>query len=131
MASWLGTLVAERELEKPERPRTKAALRIGSPRKRRTGEYECRYEIRGFGRARRMKVYGVDGLQSLTLALVAARADLARMNGDVEWLEEPAYLGLPVMAGAHLPRKFVDRIEKAVGRVHASFYREARKRASR
>jgi hypothetical protein len=129
MASWLGNPVAERELENPLKPNSAALLRVGAPRQRRTGDFECRYELRGFGKARRSKVYGVDSLQALELAIVAARAELARMGTGATWMGRPAYLGLPVMAGAHLPRRFVDRIERAVERVLASFYKEAKKRA--
>ena len=128
MAGWLGTLVAERSLENREQPGRKGVLRIGVPRETRSGEFECRCEIRGFGKMRRLRAYGVDGVQALTLALAAARAHLADLE-QAEFHEEPAYLGLPVVAGAHFPKKFVERIERAVERVHASFYREAKKHA--
>jgi len=130
MTTWLGTIAAERALENRRSPATQAGLRIGVPRERRTGDFECRYEIRGFGKIRRTKVYGVDSVQALTLAVLAVRHDLARMD-DATWEGMPAYLTLPIVTGACLPKKFVDRLERAVERVHAAFYREARKRAPR
>lgn len=130
MADWLGTVVAERELTNAQRPGRPASLRIGMPRRRRTGEFECRYEIRGFGRARRRSACGEDAVQALELVFVSARAELVGMQEVARWHEMPAYLTLPIAAGSWLPPRFAARIEKAVERVMASFWEDARKRGT-
>jgi hypothetical protein len=59
----------------------------------------CEYEITGTGRpAKARRVYGVDGIQALLLALMAANAELERiardLGGVVFWLGGTG-IGLP------------------------------------
>ncbi len=136
MATWLGSVLAERRLHKGRRgARGSGLLRLGRPKRVREGEYECRYEISGFGRVRRRKAFGVDELQAMSLALVALRAELKGLGGNAKWLGQPAYLGLPVMVPAPFPEKFAKRlegsIERAMERVATSFEREMKQRYER
>ena len=63
------------------------------------GDFYCRYEIEWPGGARSRKIYGVDEVQALLLAMQTAHVDLlaARENDgrQVSWLDERK-LGLPI-----------------------------------
>jgi hypothetical protein len=136
MATWLGSVLAERTLHKGGRGAPGSGLlRLGRPKRVREDEYECRYEISGFGRVRRRKAYGVDELQAMSLALVALRAELKGLGGTATWLDQPAYLGLPVIVPAPFPEKFAKRlegsIERAMERVATSFEGEMKQRYER
>lgn len=126
MSRWLGQPIAERELERSGERRARAGFRIGRPRRAREGDYECRYELYGFGRSRRMRIFGVDEVQALQLALVAVRAELQRMDNEAIWLEEPAYRGLPLTVPTYLPAKYVKRVEAALARANSAFAKEVR-----
>lgn len=62
-------------------------------------DYACRYEIIWPDKPRSRRVYGVDGVQALLLAMQGAHLDLllARQDKgmDVQWLDGPN-LGLPI-----------------------------------
>ncbi len=130
MSRWLGEPVAERELERSEggRRRARAGFRIGKPRPAREGDYECRYELYGFGRLRRMRIFGIDEVQALLLAIEAVRVELERLGTKAIWLEEPAYRGLPVTVPMYLPPKYAKRVEAALGRANSAFAKDARAR---
>lgn len=127
MASWLGPVVAERELERASGGKRACGFRIGRPRKAREGDYECRYEIFGFGKRRRMRVFGIDEVQALDLTFTALRADLQQLEGEALWLGEPAHHGVPLSVPMYLPRKYARRVEGALERANASFAKEARR----
>lgn len=126
MSRWLGQPIAERELERAGSGRTHAGFRIGRPRPAREGHYECRYELYGFGRLRKMRIYGVDEVQALLLALEAVRGDLQRLGAEAIWLEEPAHRGLPVTVPIYLPAKYAKRVEAALAKANTAFAKEAR-----
>ncbi len=128
MPRWLGQPIAERELERSGGERARAGFRIGRPRPAREGDYECRYELYGFGRLRRMRIFGIDEVQALLLALEAVRAELQRLGAEAIWLEQPAYRGLPVTVPTYLPAKHARRVEAALARANAAFAKEARSR---
>jgi len=128
MSRWLGTPVAERKLERRGDAKRAAGFRIGKPRPAREADYECRYEVFGFGSPRRMRVFGIDEVQALSLALEAVRAELQRLGTEAIWLEGPAYRGLPMTVPTYLPRKYARRVEAALERANAAFVREARRR---
>ena len=128
MATWLGECIAERVLEGEGRS---FCLRLGAPRRTRTGEWECRYEIRGLRPALRSQAFGVDALQALSLALHAVRNELERLCPGATWLDEPAFRGLPLQAPMLLPRKYEKRIEAVIERASNAFAREMKDRYDR
>jgi hypothetical protein len=51
-------------------------VQLGRPRRRRTGEFECPYRVRGLGRAKIGRALGEDSVQALQLAFEAVRLEL-------------------------------------------------------
>jgi hypothetical protein len=129
--AWIGLVVAERELDKPGTSGRPAVIRIGLPRLRATGEFECPMEIRGLGRQRRLRAFGVDAVQALILGFVLLRRELAQIEGAATWLEQPAHEGIPLVMPVHVSDKYARRVEAAMERATLAYFKRPRKRATR
>ncbi len=128
MSTWLGEPIAERTFDRQCPDSSAAGFRIGKPRPDGQGDFECRFEIFGFGQVRRESSFGIDEVQALSLAFTAIRAELKRLGSKAIWLEQPAFLGLPVDVPTGLPAKYIRRIETLIARANAAFLKEAMSR---
>jgi hypothetical protein len=83
MPSRLGTVIAERVLERPGSKRPVHA-RLGTPRRSRKASWECPYQVSGAGDARVRLAFGEDALQTVILACTGLRLELERVHAS--WL---------------------------------------------
>ena len=89
----IGELIAERILDFKARDGRQKAIRIrlGKPKPAKEGDWVCPYEIIGFEKTTGLKVYGVDAMQALLLAIKSIIVDLQKFalneNGEFSWLE--------------------------------------------
>lgn len=92
----LGTIIATRQLtlDGPDGARP-VIVRIGRPRRQRTGEWACPFRIAGLGRQRLDHAYGEDAFQALQLALEAIRIQLETARQKVTWLGLPVAVAFP------------------------------------
>ncbi|MEJ2183555.1 MAG: hypothetical protein P8Y66_08525 [Nitrospirota bacterium] len=84
--------IAERilDLEKKDGSRTKIRVRLAKPERSEDGDWVCPYEITGFERPTGLRVFGVDAMQALLLAIKGLSVDLEiiarREEGKLSWL---------------------------------------------
>jgi hypothetical protein len=71
-------------------------VRFGKPIADPKGDWACPFQITGIGSEEILKIYGIDAVQALQLAMFSAGADLERLQKDVKisFLDD-ADLGLP------------------------------------
>jgi Domain of unknown function (DUF6968) len=79
----LGTVIAERVLERPGSKRPVRA-RLGTPRRSRRAAWECPYQVVGGIDSRVRVALGEDALQTVINACMGLRRELNRVNAD--WL---------------------------------------------
>jgi hypothetical protein len=90
----LGEAIATRVLMlEVDGPNTSEVIvSLGKPQQDGRDVY-CTYEIKGAGRAKVMRVYGVDGFQAIALAITALRAEIEALNkefdGKLQWEAGP------------------------------------------
>ena len=64
-----------------------------------SSDYQCPYQIVGFGDERIRRAFGVDAIQALQLAMKMIGADLytsaEARNGQLSWLDQIGELGFP------------------------------------
>jgi hypothetical protein len=113
-----GPIVAERRFELADRPGLQASVRIRKPaRDRRTGNYKCSVEWIRPEERELFELWGIDSMQALQLALLAA-GDL--VNGYQEALRwaggEDGYLGFPGTYPEGLPKTLLRRLERMINR---------------
>jgi hypothetical protein len=91
-----GRVIAKRRLTRLN-GKPPIVVEIGTPRQRRTGEWECPYRIRGLkpkaGTLRR--ALGEDAVQALELVLQAIRLELEQHGEKLTWTGEPGDVGFP------------------------------------
>jgi hypothetical protein len=131
MGEWIGRVAASRTLERGTKNARPVRVRVGHARRAPEGDWECRYEIVGIGKPRRMRVFGVDGLQAMPLAMVALRSDLETWGKDLRWLEWPAYRGVPEQVSTLLPEDAARRVSRVIKREMKRFGDEVRRRYRR
>src|SRR5882672_10246463 len=87
MANSLGKIIATREFS-AKRPAgtVRVLVRIGSPRRRQTGEWACPFEVTGLGRQRLKHALGIDAFQAVQLVFQAIRVELQSKKHKVTWL---------------------------------------------
>src|SRR5688572_24665846 len=89
-----GPIVAERFFEYDGRAKA-VRVRIRKPRRDpKTRDHWCSFEMSGGNGARSFKVWGVDSLQALQLAIRAAGELLREEGGGLTWCGDPD-LGFP------------------------------------
>jgi hypothetical protein len=99
-------------------------MQLGRPRRRRTGEFECPYRVRGLGRIRIGRALGEDGVQSLQLAFEAVRLELEHHAAILTWYGELGETGFPQYVPYMFGGRFRKRLEAMVNR---AIEREARR----
>ena len=99
-------------------------VQLGRPRRRRTGEFECPYRVRGLGRVKLGRALGEDGVQALQLAFEAVRLELDPHAGTLTWYGAAGETGFPQYVPYSLGSRFRKRLEAVVSR---EIEREARR----
>ncbi len=121
----LGTVIASRTLQ---RGTDDVVVRLGQPR--RSGkDWLCAFQIRGLGDDAAKRVYGVDSMQALQLAIEVIRATLLARGDDLAWLDLPDVgfgRGVPVFLG----KRRVARLNRAIDREIALWSRAATRRGT-
>ena len=92
MSTPLHEVLAERTLVPERSPGEKVIVRLGKPHPAHGGaEYQCPYQIIGFGREVSRYGAGIDAFQSIRVALFLIRAEIIRLNMDattrLQWPE--------------------------------------------
>ncbi len=95
-------------------------LTLGKPRPdpKPGGDWMCSVLIEGTAKGRRRRIYGVDAIQALQLALEYARRELDASGLDLTWLDRhaPGDIGLPFSAPDGFGLAFQQRIERHIER---------------
>jgi hypothetical protein len=99
-------------------------VQLGRPRRRRTGEFDCPYRVRGLGRGKIGRALGEDSVQALQLAFEAVRLELEPHAAILTWYGQPGETGFPQYVPYSLGGRFRMRLEAMVNR---EIEREARR----
>jgi|SRR5688572_6929616 len=99
-------------------------VQLGRPRRRRTGEFECPYFVRGLGRAKVGRALGEDSVQALQLAFEALRLEHEPHAAILTWYGELGETGFPQYVPYAFGARFRKRLEAMVNR---EIEREARR----
>jgi hypothetical protein len=99
-------------------------VQLGRPRRRRTGEFECPYRVRGLGRAKIGRALGEDSVQALHLAFEAVRLELEPHAAVLTWYGALGETGFPQYVPYTFGGRFRKRLEAMVNR---EIEREARR----
>jgi hypothetical protein len=91
-------------------------VQLGRPRGQRTGEFECRYRVRGLGRIKVGRALGEDSVQALQLAFEAVRLELEPHAATLTWYGEPGETGFPQYVPYAFGGRFRKRLEAMVSR---------------
>lgn len=130
--------IAVRQYDIDGEPDRKIVLTIGKPRRdpRPGGDWMCSVLIEGIPKERRRRIYGIDAVQALQLAMVYARGELDGSGLRLRWLDgEPGDVGLPLpVTGCHgfqFQRALEQSMEREVERMNeiAAAKRRDRERA--
>jgi hypothetical protein len=110
-----GPIIAERVFELEGRPRA-VRVRIGKPRRApKSGDHWCTFEISGLPEVMRFKVWGIDSLQALQLAMRAAGELLREEGHALTWCGEQE-LGFPRTLPSFLSAAASSRLERMIDR---------------
>ncbi len=110
-----GPIIAERVFELDGRQRA-VRVRIRKPRRDPgTGDHWCTFEVSGLTEAMDFKVWGVDSLQALQLAIRAAGELLREKGHELTWCGDQD-LGFPKMYPSFLSAAAQSRIERMIDR---------------
>ena len=115
--------IATRHLARTDTGAT-VTVQLGRPRRRRTGEFESPYRVRGLGRVKISQALGEDSVQALQLAFEAVRLELERHAAILTWYGEHGETGFPQYVPYSLGGRFRKRLEAMVNR---EIEREARR----
>lgn len=110
-----GPIIAERVFELDGRQRA-VRVRLRKPRRdSRTGDHWCTFEVSGLARAMRFKVWGIDSLQALQLAMRAAGELLREQGHSLTWCGDQD-LGFPRTLPSFLSAAASSRLERMIDR---------------
>ena len=110
-----GPIIAERVFEPGGRQRA-VRVRIRKPRRDpRTGDHWCTFDVSGLAKTRGFKVWGVDSLQALQLAIRAAGELLREEGHELTWCGDQD-LGFPKVYPSFLSAAAQSRIERMIDR---------------
>ncbi|QRN95644.1 hypothetical protein JRI60_42420 [Archangium violaceum] len=122
-----GPIIAERVFELNGRPRS-VRVRIRKPRRDpKTGNHWCTFQVSGLAKAMGFKVWGIDSLQALQLAVRAAGELLREEGHDITWCGDQD-LGFPKTYPSFLSESAYSRIERMIDREIAREERLPRKK---
>jgi hypothetical protein len=99
-------------------------VELARPRRRRTGEFECPYRVRGLGRTKVGRALGGDSVQALQLAFEAVRLELEPHAAILTWYGACGETGFPQYVPYSFGGRFRKRLETLVNR---EIEREARR----
>ena len=122
-----GPILAERRFALVNSPGLQASIRIRRPaRDPGTGNFKCSVEWIHPGERELFELWGIDAMQALQLAILAA-GDL--VNGYEEALRwvggEGGYLGFPGAYPEGLPKALLRKLERLINREIAAHTRQA------
>jgi hypothetical protein len=110
-----GPIVAERFFELDGRAKA-VRVRVRKPRRDpKTGDYWCTFELSGLDEALDFKVWGVDSLQALQLAMRAAGELLREKGRGLTWCGD-SDLGFPKAYPSFLSPAAQSRLERMIDR---------------
>ncbi|HYO72349.1 MAG TPA: hypothetical protein VEU33_40390 [Archangium sp.] len=110
-----GPIVAERFFELDGRQRA-VRVRIRKPRRdSKTGDHWCTFEVSGLSEALAFKVWGIDSLQALQLAMRAAGELLREKGHALSWCGDQD-LGFPRTLPSFLSAAASSRLERMIDR---------------
>jgi hypothetical protein len=112
MPAILGTIIAERHLDRPGSKR-RVLARLGRPRRSRRAPWECPYQVVGGLNGQVRRALGEDALQSLLLACVGLRQELDRVGAS--WLG-PGSSGIPPFVPDMFGADFTAHLEAVIER---------------
>jgi len=122
-----GPIVADRLFESGGRAKA-VRVRIRKPRRDpKTRNHWCTFEVSGVGEARGFKVWGVDSLQALQLAIRAAGELLREEGRGLTWCGD-SDLGFPKAYPSFLSPAAQARIERQMDREIQRDQRPSRKK---
>ena len=82
----IGTVIAERSLQRRDSPRRTVVVSIGKPRRAKgKQDWECPFQIHGSGIRHTEYGRGIDAFQALTMALEGIRYFLDRSRVPLAW----------------------------------------------
>src|SRR5262245_58629916 len=112
-------IFAERELRMLGDDPHPVFVRLGRPRRQKTGEWGCPVQITGMGRDQNHLIFGEDSMQSLQLALSFV-STMLRVSDKLTWFEDPAAgTGFHRTIPETLPPALVAPIEAMIEDVYA------------
>jgi hypothetical protein len=131
------SVIATRHLRTADRKQTKVMVSLAQPRREASGDWVCRFHIKGLGRHRLTAAHGVDSFQALHHALEAIRVVLDETGRKLSFLDMgthffPRYV--PQYYGPDFERKLNTHIEREVlrfAREHERRYKAARQSRNR
>ncbi len=92
-------------------------ISIFAPKLVRKGEWRCRVQAVGTGKARKTTAYGVDSLQALINGVSALRALLGNFECELAWDDgELGDVGLPMQVPSVFGTLFTRRLESLIER---------------
>lgn len=113
----LGREIVRRVLNGVDGRKGAVVVRIGQPVQTAEDEWACPYAISGIGLHGFRRAFGVDSLQSLLMALEAARVALAPHRARLTWLSgEPGAFGLTQSAPTEYGQLFAEHVERLIER---------------
>jgi hypothetical protein len=122
-----GPIIAERVFELDGRPRA-VRVRLRKPRRDpMTGDHWCTFELSGLEKAMGFKVWGIDSLQALQLAMRAAGELLREKGLALTWCGDED-LGFPRTLPSFLSAAASSRLERMIDRELAKEARPARRK---
>lgn len=89
----LGRVIASRSFAIRGSPKKKAELRIGTPVEF-DGDAYCPVQLVGIGDEKIRRIFGVDTLQALQLAVRFLEPQVLRFGAQLRWQNEPAHQSL-------------------------------------
>lgn len=125
-----GPIVAERFFELDGNAKA-VRVRIRKPRRApKTGDHWCTFEVTGLGEAMGYKVWGIDSLQALQLAVRAVGELLHQLGHGLTWCGD-LDLGFPKVYPSRLSSAAHARIERMIDRELERGQRPSRRKQSR
>jgi hypothetical protein len=114
-----GRVIARRRLRRIK-GKSPVIVEIGVPRRRKTGEWECPYRIRGVKTKNPQRALGEDAVQALELVLQWIRLELEPHSSGLTWTSEPGEIGFhqfyPDIFGPVVRRRVTRLIDRELAR---------------
>ena len=120
----LGRVVARRVLSEKGHPNREIVVSLGMPRpdRHKGGDWECPFLIEGIGKPKVQKVFGVDSMQALVIAIKGIRVTLETVGRELFWLDGQIGTGFPLDVPTW-GREFESRVRLAIEREEIRIWR--------